>query len=105
LKLFRALRWGRNVELILTDNRSFRSEPVMDRPEAVPFQTRRFPYVVPQDVVEILDAGQSYSGGRPPEAIRFSGADLPNPPKHAPPHTIPGAAPYGVFSNRLHHTS
>src|SRR5690348_14919753 len=46
LKLFRTLRWGRNVELILTDNRSFRSEPVLDRPEAAPFQTRQFPYVV-----------------------------------------------------------
>src|SRR6266540_5405339 len=43
LKLFRTLRWGRNVELILTDNRSFRSEPVLDGPEAAPFQTRQFP--------------------------------------------------------------
>jgi phosphodiesterase/alkaline phosphatase D-like protein len=34
LKIFRTLRFGRNVELILTDNRSYRSEPVMQRQEA-----------------------------------------------------------------------
>src|SRR5262245_20185262 len=101
LKLFRTLRWGQNVELILTDNRSFRSEPIMDRPEAVPFQTRQFPYVVPQDVLEILDAGRSYNGGRPPETIRFGGADLPNPRKQAPPQSILGAAQKSWFLNRL----
>ncbi|HEV2668822.1 MAG TPA: alkaline phosphatase D family protein [Blastocatellia bacterium] len=101
LKLFRALRWGRNMELILTDNRSFRSEPFLDRPEAAPFQTRQFPYVFPQDVVEALDAGRSYNGGRPPETIRFGGADLPNPRKHAPPQSILGAAQKAWFLNRL----
>ena len=34
LKGYRALRWGRNVELIVTDQRSYRSEEPMDRPEA-----------------------------------------------------------------------
>jgi alkaline phosphatase D len=101
LKLFRTLRWGRNVELILTDNRSFRSEPVMDRSEALPFQTRQFPYVLPQDVVETLDAGRSHNGGRPPETIRFGGADLPNPRKQAPPQTILGAAQKAWFLKRL----
>jgi len=101
LKLFRTLRWGRNVELILTDNRSFRSESVLDRPEAVPFQTRQFPFVVPQDVVEILDAGRSHNGGRPPETIRFGGADLPNPRKQAPPQSILGATQKAWFLNRL----
>lgn len=101
LKLFRTLRWGRNVELILTDNRSCRSEPVMDRPEAALFQTRQFPYVVPQDVVEILDAGRNCDGGRPPETIRFGGADLPNPRKQAPPQSILGAAQKAWFLNRL----
>src|SRR5215475_1858905 len=101
LKLFRMLRWGRNVELILTDNRSFRSEPVMDRTEAVPFQTRQFPYVVPQDVVHILDAGRSHNGGRPPETIRFGGADLPNPRKQAPSQSILGATQKSWFLKQL----
>jgi len=45
LKIYRAFRWGRNVELILTDNRSYRSEPVMHRAEAASFQPQQFPYV------------------------------------------------------------
>lgn len=101
LKLFRALRWGRNVELILTDNRSFRSEPIMDRPEAAQFQTRQFPFVGSQNVVEVLDAGRSYNAGSPPEKIRFGGEDLPNPRKNASPQSILGAAQKAWFLARL----
>ena len=34
LKGYRTLRWGRNVELIVTDQRSYRSEKPTDQPEA-----------------------------------------------------------------------
>ena len=101
LKIFRVLRWGKNVELILTDNRSFRSQPVMDRPEAAPFQAKQFPYVLAQDVVEILDAGRAYNGGNPPETIRFGGADLPNPRKNAPPQSMLGKSQKAWFLQRL----
>src|SRR5262249_3872359 len=101
LKLFRTLRWGRNVELILTDNRSFRSELVLDRPEAAPFLTRQFPFVVPQEVVEILDGGRAYNNGRPPETVRFNGTALPNPRRSAPPQSILGAEQKTWFLNRL----
>ena len=101
LKIFRALRWGRNVELILTDNRSFRSQPVMDRPDAAQFQPKQFPYALPQDVIEVLDAGRAYNGGAPPETIRFNGADLPNPRKNAPPQSMLGAAQKAWFLGRL----
>ena len=101
LKLFRTLRWGRNVELILTDNRSYRSELVLDRPEAAQFLTRQFPFVVPQDVVEILDGGRDYNNGKAPETIRFNGTALPNPRKDAPPQSILGAEQKAWFLNRL----
>ncbi|HKQ79170.1 MAG TPA: alkaline phosphatase D family protein, partial [Blastocatellia bacterium] len=101
LRLFRTLRWGRNVELILTDNHSFRSEPVMDRPEAATFLTRQFPYVFPQEVVEILDGGRAYNHGRPPATIRFNGAELPNPRRSAPPQSILGVEQKAWFLNRL----
>jgi len=66
LKLYRTLRWGRNVELILTDNRSFRSEPLVDREEFAPFRPKGFPVGTPADILEILDAGRTYNGGHPP---------------------------------------
>ncbi|MGA9773697.1 MAG: alkaline phosphatase D family protein [Blastocatellia bacterium] len=101
LKIYRALRWGRNVELILTDNRSFRSEPVTERPEAVPFQPKQFPYVVAQEVVEVLDAGRAYNNGSPPATIHFNGADLPNPRKDAKPQSMLGARQKAWFFGRL----
>lgn len=101
LKLFRSLRYGRHVELILTDNRSFRSEPVVDQLASEPFQAKEFPFVVSQDVIEVLDAGRECNGGRPPETIRFSGKDLPNPRREAPPQSMLGAAQKKWFLDRL----
>ena len=101
LKLFRSFRYGQNVDLILTDNRSFRSEPVVDQPAFAAFQTGQFPFVVSQDVVEVLDAGRSYQGGQPPEVIRFNGRELPNPRRNSPSQTILGAAQKSWFLSQL----
>jgi alkaline phosphatase D len=101
LKLFRTLRWGRGVELILTDNRSYRSEPVIYRKEAAAFEAKKFPYFASQEVIEILDAGRGYSGGRPPRTIRFGGADLPNPRREASPQSMLGGKQKAWFLDRL----
>jgi len=101
LKLFRALRFGANVELILTDNRSFRSEPLGDRAESAAFEPKGFPYFEPQEVVEILDAGRAFDGGRPPATIRFGGAEVANPRRAAPPQSMLGAAQKAWFLGRL----
>jgi alkaline phosphatase D len=97
----RALRWGHNVDLILTDNRSHRSEPLSDRPEAAPFKTTGFPTVVAQDVIEILDAGRAYNNGNPPATIRFAGKDIPNPRRSAAPLSMLGEEQKRWFLDRL----
>jgi alkaline phosphatase D len=101
LKLFRSFQYGKNVELILTDNRSFRSEPVVDQSTSAPFQPKQFPYVVSQDIIEVLDAGRMYNGGRPTETIHFNDHDLPNPRRHAPPQSMLGATQKAWFLTRL----
>ena len=101
LKLFRSLPWGRNIELILTDNRSFRSEPAGDQPEALAFELKEFPYVLSQDVIEVLDAGRSANGGHPPDTIRFNGRDLPNPRRQSPPQSMLGAEQKKWFLAKL----
>jgi alkaline phosphatase D len=68
LKLFRNFHWGRNVDLILTDNRSFRSECVMDRPEAAKYQSKDFPWAFPEEILDELDAGN----GRPQSMLGAS---------------------------------
>ena len=101
LKINRTFRYGRHLELLLTDNRSFRSQPLTDRPEAAPFKLRQFPFVVSEDITEILDAGSSYGGGHPPATISFGGADLPNPRKDGPPLSMLGATQKAWFLERL----
>jgi alkaline phosphatase D len=101
LKVFRTLRWGKHVDLILTDNRSFRSEPVADQATTAAFQARLFPNFIAQDVLEILDAGRAYAGGQPPETIRWNGADVPNPRRAAPPSSMLGAEQKKWFLDRL----
>jgi len=101
VRLFRAFRFGKNVELILTDNRSFRSEPLTDSSAFAPFQPKQFPYVAPQDVIEVLDGGRAYNGGEPPETIRFNGKDVPNPRKNSPPQSMLGKTQKAWFLNQL----
>lgn len=101
LKLYRTLRWGSNVELILTDNRSFRSEPVMYGSAAALFQPEDFPYVFPENAIDILDGGRAYNSGNPPDTIRFNGADVPNPRKHALPQSMLGATQKAWFLRTL----
>src|SRR6185436_13947055 len=63
---YRAFRWGRHLDLIITDQRSYRSESPTGRPEAKAFQSGDFPQFFPQEALEVLDAGRAYAGGKPP---------------------------------------
>ena len=101
LRLYRTLRWGAHLDLILTDNRSFQMEPVMERPEGKAFESKPHRYFVPEDVVAVLDAGRSFAGGQPPATIRFAGRDVPNPRAEHPPQTALGVEQKAWFLEQL----
>jgi alkaline phosphatase D len=103
LKGYRAMRWGRNVELIITDQRSYRSEEPTDMEQAKPLQSDDFPEMMSQAAMEILDAGRTYNDGKPPATIRSaSGAiEIPNAWSQRPPQTILGAEQKTWFLERL----
>ncbi len=105
LKIYRTLRWGHNVELILTDNRSYRSEPVMHRSEAAAFQPQQFPYVLSEDVVEVLDGGREFDHGKPPDQISFKGASVSNPRKQSAAQSMLGVAQKAWFLEKLRGSS
>lgn len=107
LKGYRAMRWGRNVELIITDQRSYRSEEPTDMVQAKPLQSSDFPEMMSQTAMEILDAGRTYSGGKPPATIHSSdwAIEIPNAWSQRPPQTILGAEQKAWFLERLKSSS
>jgi alkaline phosphatase D len=101
LTAYRALRWGRNFELIITDQRSYAAEDPTDRPELEPLASPDFPNFFPQEAMEILDAGRAYGGGKPPAVIPFGASEVPNLRRDRAPHTLLGIEQKRWFLERL----
>lgn len=101
LQAYRATRWGANLDLLITDQRSYRSPDATDVPEADQFSDPHFPYFVPEEVFEILDAGASCDGGHPPATIRFAGKDINNSRRDKPAPSMLGAEQKAWFLARL----
>ncbi len=70
LRGYRSLRCGRNVELIITDERSYRSEDPGTKFADADFFNKDYSEFIPEEVLEILDGGRDYNGGKPPDTIR-----------------------------------
>jgi alkaline phosphatase D len=101
LKGYRKLRWGRHVDLIITDQHSYRSEDPSGRPEAKGFSSKDFPEFVPEEAMEILDAGLAHDQGHPPASIRFGDVEVPNFRKDQPVQTVLGAEQKAWFLEQL----
>jgi alkaline phosphatase D len=101
LTVYRAFRYGRNVEMILTDQHSYRMEEPTGRPEAAKLTADEFPDFYPLEAMEILDAGRAYDGGNPPEEIVFGEARVPNFRKDGAPYTILGKKQKAWFKQVL----
>ena len=86
---------------MITDQRSYRSEEPLDRAEANAFSSDDFPEMMPEEAIEVLDAGRAYKNGRPPESIPYGGKDIANFRKDAPAQTILGAEQKRWFLERL----
>ena len=100
LTAYRALRYGRHLDLMVTDQHSYRSKDPTDHPELEKLGGDEFTGMAPEDVYQILDGGRAYNGGNPPAEIRFE-ASVPNPRKDAPPQTILGAEQKAWFKDQL----
>jgi alkaline phosphatase D len=98
---YRALRFGRHVELILTDQHSYRSEDPFDTPAAKVFNFEEFPEFTADEVTEILDAGRTYRGGHPPATIKLGDNEVANFRKDSPSVTMLGAKQKAWFLQTL----
>jgi alkaline phosphatase D len=102
LKGYRAIRYGKNMELIVTDQRTFRSEDPTGMDEAKAFSSDDFPEMFPQEAMEILDAGRTWNGGKPPTTIRYGNGEVANYFKDRPAQTILGAEQKSGETRRPH---
>ncbi|MEM1114532.1 MAG: alkaline phosphatase D family protein [Pseudomonadota bacterium] len=97
LLIYRRLSWGALLDIVITDNRSYRSPPCVpdDLPAALdlPLTTSR--------LVSITDAGREYNDGQPPEFLPYGSGDVPNPARKRAPGTCLGEAQRDWFLNAL----
>ncbi len=97
---YRAMRYGRHIDLILTDLHSYRMADPADRPEAVALDSGEYP-VIPQEWMEIVDGGKDYAGGNPPATIAIGDKTIPNYRKDEPAYTALGREQKAWLKARL----
>jgi len=97
---YRAITWGRHVELIITDQHSYRTRDPFGRPEAQPLKDPDFLDFVPHEALEALDAGRDLPGGAP-AWLSPSGLGIENFRKAEAAQTILGAEQKAWFLERL----
>ena len=98
---YRSLRFGRHVELILTDLHSYAMEDPTSRSETDPLDQTVFPFLFPREAMEVLDAGRAYADGKPPETVSFGEASIPNFRRDEPPVTLLGKEQKAWFKRTL----
>jgi alkaline phosphatase D len=101
LKGYRALRYGLHLDLLITDQRSYRSADPFNDPSLGELGTGEFGGMFPESAMRILDGGRGFDGGNPPSELRFNDAHVPNPQRTAPPQTLLGAEQKAWFKDKL----
>ena len=98
---YRTLRWGRHIDLILTDQHSFRGPDPSNRDELKPlFEGVSFPFF-PEALSMQLDSGRDFAGGHPPAKLSFGDRSIANFRAGEPPQSMLGAKQKTWFLKRL----
>ncbi|HKP59084.1 MAG TPA: alkaline phosphatase D family protein [Polyangiales bacterium] len=87
ITIYRSLRWGKHMDLVLTDSRSYRSDHALSEDLTANniyiFHPRA---ALPKDVVNQFDAGKTANDGKPLDKV----GDFMNTRKDSPPGTMLG---------------
>jgi alkaline phosphatase D len=100
LKAYRALRYGGHLDMIITDQHSYRSASPFSDPSLGKL-AEEFTNMAPESMMRVLDGGRGYNGGNPPAEVAFNDVHVPNPQRDAPPQTILGAEQKAWFKDKL----
>lgn len=101
LIIYRTLRWGRHIDLLLTDNRSFRLRDPGNHDEIGPLFEGDTLGFVPEELWAQLDAGREYDGGNPPAQLAMGDKRVDNYVARAAPQTMLGATQKAWFLDAL----
>ena len=102
LKAYRSLRYGKHLDLIITDQHSYHGpDPFSDESLGKLGDWGAYDGWFPEDVQQVLDGGRAFNGGNPPAELAFGDARIPNPRKDAPPQTILGAEQKAWLKDQL----
>jgi alkaline phosphatase D len=98
---YRALRWGRHIDLLITDNRSFRSRDPGNHDEINPLFEGDTLGFVPEELWAQLDGGRDYAGGHPPAQLTMGDKRVANYRANEKAQTMLGAKQKAWFLERL----
>lgn len=105
LQGYRTLRYGKHLDVIITDQRSYRSADPFSDPSLGKLGGDEYIQMSPEPLMRILDGGRAFNNGNPPAEIAFNDAHVPNPQRSAPPQTILGAEQKAWFKEKLENST
>lgn len=95
LTIYRTLAFGKHLDLILTDDRSYRSEPAGSSLSAFDTSPSAL-FFSPAELIDVLDLGRNG-----PATVDFNGSSRANPRAHAPQGTMLGRRQKAWFLNSI----
>jgi alkaline phosphatase D len=98
---YRSLRYGRHLDLILTDQHSYRGDDPTDAKDVEKIYDPSFNGMFSEPAMIALDAGRTANGGKPPAELHFGDKSIPNPRKDLAPRTILGSDQKKWFMDQL----
>ncbi len=98
---YRTFRYGKHLDLILTDQHSFCGDDPTDAEGVDKIYDPAFNGMFSEPAMIALDAGRTFNGGKPPAELSFGGVTIPNPRKDSPPRTILGSHQKKWFMDQL----
>ncbi len=98
---YRSFRYGRHLDLLLTDQHSFCGDNPTDAEGVEKIYDEAFEGMFSEPATIALDAGRTFDGGKPPAELTFGEVRIPNPRKDAPPRTVLGAEQKKWFMDAL----
>jgi alkaline phosphatase D len=98
---YRGLRYGKHLDLLITDQRSFCGDDPTDGEGVEKIYDPSFGGMFSEEAMIALDEGRAHNGGNPPAELHFRDARIPNPRKDRKPRTILGAEQKAWFKAKL----